>query len=97
MGQFTEHRQAVLESAATTPGHVTNDTVSFDCVTHGFTRKMVVTMLGQLVAEGMLGRIKDERSTRYFLTDSGLDALAHGRFDRKLPEFNERKKRKVLK
>lgn len=93
----TEHRAIVLESVATAPGDATRDAIAKDAAAIGWTdRKQIVTMVHQLKREGLIG-VK-ESGDGFFLTVAGLEALQHGAFDRKLPEFAERPKgRRKLK
>lgn len=88
----TEHRAIVLESVATSPKEATRDTIVKDAASIGWTdRKQIVTMIHQLRREGLIGLKEGERNA-FFLTTGGLEALQHGAFDRKLPEFAERPK-----
>lgn len=86
----TEHRAIVLESVATAPEEATHDAIVKDSASIGWTdRKQIVTMVNQLVREGLVGR---NTSGGFFLTVAGLEALQSGTFNRKLPEFAERPK-----
>lgn len=83
----TDHRAIVLESVATSPSNPTGAEIAKDCVGPDFTRKNVLTMISTLRREGLIAMNEDGR---HYVTQAGLDCLAHWRFDRELPTFAER-------